>query len=79
VIGGDGHLVHQVAGDEHGAALRGQPLQQATDPPDALRVQPVDRLVQQQRGRVSQQRDPDAQPLPHPQREAARAPPGRLL
>src|SRR6266536_1082999 len=38
VLGGDRHLVHQVAGDEDGPALPGQVLHQVPDPDDPLRV-----------------------------------------
>ena len=69
VVGGHGHLVHQVAGDQDGAALAGQVLHQVPDPQDALGVQPVDRLVQQQHLRVAEHRRRDAQPLAHAQRE----------
>ena len=67
VAGGQGHLAHQVAGDEYGPALAGQGSQQGPDPYDTLRIQPVDRLVQQQHSRVAQQRGGDAQPLGHAQ------------
>ena len=49
-------LAHQVAGDEHGAALGGERPQQAADPADALRVEAVDRLVEHQHRRVAEQR-----------------------
>jgi hypothetical protein len=35
VVGGQGHLAHQVAGDQHGAALGGQRPHQGPDPVDA--------------------------------------------
>ena len=69
-------LAHQVAGDEHGPALGGERPQQAADPPDALRVEAVDRLVEQQHRRVAEQRAGDAEPLPHAEREAAGPPAG---
>ena len=73
VVGGDRHLVHQVAGDEDRAALGGQPLHQVPDPDDALGVEPVDRLVEDEDRRVAEQRGGDAEPLAHAEREAARA------
>src|ERR1039457_1301440 len=54
MIGGVLHLRHQAAGHEYRAALRGRRLHQVPDPPDALRVQAVDRLVEHQDGRVAQ-------------------------
>ena len=59
------------AGDEDRAALGGQALEQVADPADALRVEAVDRLVEDQRRRVAEQRGGDAEPLPHAEREAA--------
>ena len=76
VVGGHRHLAHQVAGDEHGAALGGERPQQGADPADALRVEPVDRLVEQQHLRVAEQRGGDAEPLAHAEREAAGPPAG---
>jgi hypothetical protein len=67
------HLRHQVAGHEHGAALGRQRLHEVADPQDPLRVQPVDRLVEHQDLRVAEQRDRDAEPLAHAQREPLRA------
>jgi len=60
-----------VAGDEHGPALGGQRLHQVPDPADPLRVQAVDRLVEDEDGRVAEQRGGDAQPLGHAQGELA--------
>jgi hypothetical protein len=71
VLGGDRHLIHQVAGHEHRAALGGQLLHQVPDPQDAFRVESVHRLVQHQHLRVAQHCRGDAEPLPHSQREPA--------
>ena len=49
------------------------PRSSAAHPADALRVQPVGRLVEHQHRRVGQQRAGDAEPLPHAQRVAARS------
>ena len=76
MVGGQGHLAHQVAGDEHGPALGGQRLEQAADPVDALRVQAIDRFVEHQHRRVAEQGRGDAQPLLHAQRETADPPSG---
>ena len=67
---------HQVAGDEHGAALGGQLPGEGADPADALRVQAVDRLVEHDDRRVAEQRGGDAEPLAHAEGEAGR-PAGR--
>ena len=72
-IGGHGHLAHQVAGDEDGTTLGGERAQQLADPLDAFGVETVDRLVEQQRCRVAEQRGGDAEPLAHPEREPAGA------
>ena len=47
----------------------GQRPHESADPHDALRVEPVDRLVEHQDGRVAEQGGGDAQPLAHAQRE----------
>ena len=46
-------------------------LHQGADPPDALRIKPVDRLVKQQHRRVAEHRGRDAEPLRHAEREPA--------
>jgi len=65
VVGGQGHLAHQVAGDQHGAALGGQRPHEGADAVDAVGVQAVYRFVEDEHGRVSQQRAGDAEPLAH--------------
>ena len=70
-FGGQGHLGDQVAGDEDGPALGGQRLHQVPDPADSLRVQAVDRLVEDEDRRVAEQRGRDAEPLGHAQGELA--------
>ncbi len=72
VLGGQRHLAHQVRGDEHRPTLGRQPLEQIADPPDALRVQAVHRLVQDHGRGVAQQGGRDPQPLTHPEGEATR-------
>ena len=69
VIRGVLHLRHQVAGHEHRAALGRQRLHQVADPQDPLGIQPVDRLVEHEQGRVTEQRGGDAEPLAHAERE----------
>jgi hypothetical protein len=74
VLGGQGHLVHQVGGDEHRPAVGGQVAQQGPDPADALGVEAVERLVEDDRGRVAEQGGGDAQALAHAEREATGPP-----
>ena len=69
VVGGQGHLAHQVRRHEHGAAFGREPLQQVPDPVDALGVETVHRFVQGQRVRISEQRSCNPEPLAHSQRE----------
>ena len=57
----------------------GEPLEQVADPADALRVQAVHRLVEDERLGVGQQRGRDPQPLPHTEGEAARPFAGHVL
>ena len=71
VIGDQLHLAHQVRGQQHRASLLGQFGEQGTDPLDAVEVEAVDGLVEDQDGRVGQQRRGDAQALAHAQRERA--------
>ena len=65
VVDGLGQFGEQVAGHEHGAALAGQAAQQAAQPVDALGVEPVGGLVQDQGLRVAEQRGGQCEPLPH--------------
>src|ERR1700678_2007280 len=48
VVGGVLQLAHQVARDQHGAALGGEGAQEAAQPDDPLRVHAVERLVEHQ-------------------------------
>jgi hypothetical protein len=73
VLGGLGHLGHQMRGQEHGPAFLRQALEQRPDPQDALGVQSVGGLVEHQDSRVAEQRRGDAQALAHAEREAAHA------
>lgn len=69
MVGEGRGLVHQVAGDEDGAALAGQPPHQLTDPDDAFRVQSVRRFVQHHHLRISEQRRGNTETLAHAERE----------
>jgi hypothetical protein len=58
-----------VAGEEHGAALSGHAAGELADPEDAVRVETVDRFVEDQGLRVAEQCRGDAEPLPHAEGE----------
>ena len=71
-VGDDHHVVdglldlaEHVAGDEDGLALTAEVAQELPQPPDALGVQPVGRLVQQEHLRVAQQRRGEPEALAH--------------
>ncbi len=76
MVGGQRHLAHQMGRDEDGTALGREHLHQVADPVDALRVETVDRLVEQQHLGVAEQRRRDPEPLPHTERETAGTPLG---
>ena len=76
LVGGLGHLAHQVARDEDGTTLGGQAAQELADPADAVGVEPVDRLVEHQHAGVAQQRGGDAETLAHAEGELAGPLPG---
>src|SRR5690606_11768028 len=65
------HFAEQVGGDQHRAPLRGEFAQESADPADALRVESVDRLVKHEHPRISEQREGQAEALPHSERVAA--------
>ena len=67
-VGGGLDLAQQVAGQQHGAAARGEVLQQDPHPADALGVEAVGRLVQDQGRRVAEEGGADAEPLTHAER-----------
>src|SRR5581483_4575721 len=59
--------------DEDRPPLGGEPLQQMADPVNALGIEAVHRLVEEQRLRVAEQRARDPEPLSHAERELAGA------
>ena len=71
VVGGEGHLAHQMRAQQYGAALRGIVAAQVAHPFDAFGIQTVDRLVEDQVVRVAQQGGCDGQALAHAQGERA--------
>ena len=67
------HLREQVAGDQDRLALRAEVAQEAAQPADALGVQPVGRLVEEQHPRIAEQGGGEGEPLPHAHRVGAGA------
>jgi hypothetical protein len=74
VVDGLLDLGEHVAGDEHRAALRGSAAQDVAQPANALRVQAVRGLVEDEHLGIAQERGGEAQALAHPGGVAARAP-----
>ena len=62
-------LAQQVAGQQDGPAPVGEGSHDAPQPPDALGVQAVDRLVEDEDIGLTQQGDAEAVALPHPRGE----------
>ena len=73
MVGSALQLAHQVAGHQHRTARAGHGPQQPADPADALGIQAVDGLIEQQHRWIAEQRGGDPQPLPHAEREPAGA------
>ncbi len=69
----DRHLGEKMAGDEHRAPLVGERAHQGADPEDALRVETVHRLVEEQHLGVAEHRRGDAEALGHAEGERPRA------
>lgn len=72
MVCGQRHFAHQVGGDEDRSSLRGQALHKIADPENSLRVQTIDRLVEHQDFRITQQGGGDSQSLPHAERKSFR-------
>ena len=66
-------LRQHVGGDDDRAIAAGEPADQPAHLVHAGRIEPVDRLVEDQQLRVAQQRARDPQALLHPERVAAEA------
>ena len=58
-------LGEQVTGQEYCRPFRGQAAQQASDVPDASRVEPVGRLIEDQQRRTAKHRRGYPEPLAH--------------
>jgi hypothetical protein len=71
MLGGQGEFAHDVAGEEDRPAFGGQVLEQVADPAHAFGVEAVDRLVEDHRAGIPEQRRGDPQPLTHAQGETA--------
>ena len=65
-------LREQVAGQQHRAATVGEHAQELTHPLDPAGVEPVERLVEDEHLRLTDQRGSEVEPLAHAQREASR-------
>jgi hypothetical protein len=76
MVRGQFHLAHEMTGQEHGAALRGQSLEHAADPADAVGVETVDGFVEDQHSGVAQHGGGDPQALGHAQRQCVGSFPG---
>ena len=68
MLGGQGDLRDEVARNEHGTPLGREGLQHVSQPDDAFRVEPVHRLIEDERGGVAEQCGADAEPLTHAER-----------
>ena len=75
-VHGLGDLGQDVAGDEHGAPFVGQAAKQIAQPADALGVEAVGRLVEDQDLGIAQQRGGEPEALAHPEGELAHPPAG---
>lgn len=73
LVGGVFHVRHEVAGEEDRTALTREAPEEAAHPEHAFRVHAVDRFVEHQHRRITEQRDGDPEPLLHAEREAADA------
>ena len=71
--GGVLQFAHQMARDEYRAPFGRERSKEASHPPDAVRVQPVEWLVEHQDRGIAQQGRGDPEPLAHPEREAPRS------
>ena len=70
VVSGERHFAHQVAGQENRAPLRRQMPDQLPNPRHALRIQTVDRLVENDGLWVTEKCGGDSEALTHAQRES---------
>ena len=61
-----------------GPALGSQRAEEVPKPADALRIEAVGRLVENEHLRVAEQRGSESEALPHPERVALDAPPPGL-
>ena len=65
VLGGQGHLGHEVGGDEDRTPFCRKGFEQVAYPDDAFRVQAVNGFVEKQDSRIAQQRRRHAETLSH--------------
>ncbi len=78
VVDGLCDLREHVARDEDRPALGRERAEEVAKPPDALRIEPIRRLVEHEHLGIAEQRGGEAEPLPHPERVALHAAPARL-
>jgi len=71
MVCGQGHLAHEVARDENGAAFPSQSFEQVAHPANTFWIESVDRFVEEEHARVPQEGAGDTEPLSHPEREGA--------
>ena len=71
VVGDDLDLMKKVRRQQDGPATVREVTQQVPHPPDAGRVEPIGRFVEDEHGRASDQGHRDAEALTHPERVAA--------
>ncbi len=74
MVDGGLHFVEQVAGQQYCPAMVGEVAEERSHPGDALGVQSVRGLVQDEHLRLAYERLRDAEPLPHPEGVATHPP-----
>ena len=65
MLSGQSHLAHQVRRHQNGAALSGQVFEQMADPENTFGIETVDRFIEHDGGRITEQRRRDTEPLAH--------------
>jgi hypothetical protein len=68
-VGRQSHFGHEVARQKNGPPFGGEVFDEVPDPGHALRVEPVDGLIEDQRGGVAEKRGSEAETLSHAERE----------
>ena len=68
ILGHQRHLRQEVAADEHGLSQLREVDEDVADPADALRIEPVGRLVEDHRVWIAEHHAGQTEPLAHPER-----------